>query len=1086
MSSGKLAWALDAVALAAAFVPGVGWAIRAGIILVSQAGSAYLRRRNLSQRQEGIAQNVTSSQVALPVIYGRTKVGLAVVDVRVDTTSENNERLAVVGAIAVGSENGGGIEDVESIYFDERLAILDPVFEGEPSTVGVMPAWIVDEVAKLEYGLHAGADDQVVDAELDTKFGAWGSSGAGKGIAHLVLWLRYDEDVYPTGIPNVTAILKGQKVYDPREETWGWSDNPALCVLDYLTSKRYGLGAAYAARDGGSLDEIDEDSFIAAANYCDETVSTPAGNQTRYTCNGWVDTGQPLMRNLAELLTSCRGQLIHEGGRFRLQINAPALPTTFELTEDNIVGDWEFFRAGMSQAPNKVVATFVDADAAWQPNDVAWPEASQSNGFLTNDAGFDNVLSIDLPFTNEYYRALQLGMVTLREAREDVGVVVTAKESALVLQVGQVVPLTHSTPGWTEKLMRVRAMGITQAGLVRLVLTEYDDDAYDLDALNTRDTMPGTDLPDPFTVEPPTDVTVQSNQLTAQGLVPRLLVTWTRSAHAFLAGYEVEYRPVEESEAEWLPAGAPGRDLTSMLIGPVQDRKLYDVRIRAKNTIGRTSEWVQVDDVMATIEPRAIARLDLDGNDLYLVWDALNPYGVDRFQYLVDDEDAPTEEETEASGDFESTGRGLIHSFDPTGPRRQKVWVGLIPQSPEPPGGGDRANGTFEVIPESWGADANRPKIALEYVGRGSGGKEKWQAVGTDNGDAVAVNLRVFAADADPVPDFTRYPAEGFASDPHVVPFEFTHPAYGDPDVIIQAYTEDEDGEVSDVDTRVSDWDTLPTGTLTLDVDPVDNEAYYRVDRKDTDSKSYRVRFKKGEEALPAFAASDFEVAGTNFGERVKVSSVCPGIEPVKDTEVLYGAGYTLNTTSTTAATQEAAERSEPIRANTSPAERKNIIKSAWLETSVRVSGGISWLETDLHYQVGDGVVSLLIVVTDGTTPNTTRVNLSGTEGRATGVYSFTNPPLTGTVTPYNAADADLGSGVVGPSFDVEEVVPPGAAKVKYGDSSFTGQQINLPATGYLAAASDSDGNPKVTLRFTKGTGAPGTLGVGEMYGRHA
>ncbi len=40
--------------------------------------------------------------------------------------------------------------------------------------------------------------------------------------------LEYDADAFPNGVPEVTAVVKGKKVYDPRTSTTAWSDNPAL------------------------------------------------------------------------------------------------------------------------------------------------------------------------------------------------------------------------------------------------------------------------------------------------------------------------------------------------------------------------------------------------------------------------------------------------------------------------------------------------------------------------------------------------------------------------------------------------------------------------------------------------------------------------------------------------------------------------------------------------------------------------------------------------------------------------------------------------------------------------------------------
>lgn len=90
------------------------------------------------------------------------------------------------------------------------------------------------------------------------------------------------DDVWQGGLPNVSVVVKGAKVYDPRESshlstnatTWEWSDNPALCLLNYLTNSEYGCSVSY--------DEIDIDSFISLANVCDEEITYSNKSSVRH------------------------------------------------------------------------------------------------------------------------------------------------------------------------------------------------------------------------------------------------------------------------------------------------------------------------------------------------------------------------------------------------------------------------------------------------------------------------------------------------------------------------------------------------------------------------------------------------------------------------------------------------------------------------------------------------------------------------------------------------------------------------------------------------------------------------------------
>ena len=72
--------------------------------------------------------------------------------------------------------------------------------------------------------------------------------------------------------------LRVKKIYDPRdsgqtfgtESTYEWSDNPALCFLDYISNNQYGKGLIES--------QINMSTFTAAANVADTQVDQPYFN----------------------------------------------------------------------------------------------------------------------------------------------------------------------------------------------------------------------------------------------------------------------------------------------------------------------------------------------------------------------------------------------------------------------------------------------------------------------------------------------------------------------------------------------------------------------------------------------------------------------------------------------------------------------------------------------------------------------------------------------------------------------------------------------------------------------------------------
>ena len=387
----------------------------------------------------------------------------------------------------------------------------------------------------------------------------------------------------------------------------GGGDNPALCVRDYLLSTIYGAAIPAA--------QIDESSFNTMANYYDETVSVPddAGgsrNQNRYTCNGWLSTQRSVRANLEELLSSCRGNLIYEAGKYRLFTTRSVTPSTIALTEDNILGDMEFTNAGNDEKLNVARATIIDPDKSYQPDTIQWPNAGATNTFLTDDNSFEKRLDLDLPFTNEDHRAENILDITLSESRQGIKVVLTATEEALQYQIGDVVPVTHSTPGWTSKNFWVMGIGLTQSSAVRLALVEYDASSYTHGTQDDAEQEPNTNLPNPFTVTAPTGLvlTAQLGQTSTGLSVPEILATWTDTAEAFIEKYVIEAKKTTDAIYQVYGQEEQGVGQHNIRPIPIEPGDIsWDVRISAVNTVGAQSGFLS-------------GSVNVDLYDRFVVW----------------------------------------------------------------------------------------------------------------------------------------------------------------------------------------------------------------------------------------------------------------------------------------------------------------------------------------------------------------------------------------------------------------------------------------------------------------------------------
>lgn len=603
---------------AAAFVAGnffTAGTLSAFLIVSSMMLSFYAANAGAASDEEQFAQGtLLGTEAPLPVVYGETKVGGRIVDVRVDPDSEDNKDIAVVVAWCLGSEGGTGIQSIKHLWFDDVLVVEDGVVSDEggvsPET-GYSPKRPV--VNFFDHQNYLGTHSQTVDSELNSRFTQWPSTSRLRGVAYTRFILTYDEEAYPTGLPRqFRALIRGQKVYDPRTETTGFSHNPALCLLDYLRSDKYGAAIP--------LDEIDIDSVKEDANYHDEIagsstnpVTSASYDYPRARISGAVDTGTRLEENIQRIAQSGRIEVIYESGKFKFHTNKVQTPVDFEFNEDNIIGDFRFDRMGNKDVPTSVTASFKDRFYGWEIDQVTFPEPGDETPFVDADGGIHNNLDINLSMCDDYSVAYNIAQVVFSEGREDQTVSFLADESATTLSVGDVVTATHETPGWDAKKFWVRALGLGPSGNVRVGLVEYDDTAYDFDPSTTVPSNPGTDLPNPFFMEPPTDVTGVSNdetafQLAVRGLFfPRIFVSWVDPQdEPFFSHIIVRYRkkeadgtPEEDHDPWEIREIEPGEQRA--LLAQVTNDETYVIEVRAVNTLGVGSEWVEI-EVLATTE----------------------------------------------------------------------------------------------------------------------------------------------------------------------------------------------------------------------------------------------------------------------------------------------------------------------------------------------------------------------------------------------------------------------------------------------------------------------------------------------------
>ena len=547
----------------------------------------------------GALANKASNNAPVPVIIGSRTVGGT--RVYLEINGDDNEYLHQVIVLSEGE-----IDAINDVYLNGVLS-SDSRFSG-----------LVDVVKKT------GSDAQaaVSSTDISNVPSSWTSSHKLSGFAYIYVRIKWDADAFPQGLPVITCDVDGKKTYDPRTSTTTFNHNPALAIRDYLINSRYGRSIPTS--------QIDDTAIIAAANYCDATVTKGGATSARYTCDGLINTAETSLSILQNLLSSCRGFLVFSAGQYKLVLDKTET-AVFTFSEDNIIGQWSIALGNKKTTYNRITAKFFNPERSWQLDQAV----IDSSSLRTDDNGLVLERQTMLPFTSNIYTAQQIATINLNQSRQGVTCQFTATIEALRVEVGDVVYVKHDTPGWDTlnsnqgKLFRVIAMSLQANDEVAVTCREYDSTVYDFGTIATVDATPNTALPDPSTVVAPTNLVAVSSGnalLNEDGTVtPVVKLSWTASADAFVSDYLINVRINGQTEtlAEYRTATTELSISAGLVVGTT-----YKFYVRAINSMGAKSGLVYAASHTVsgkTTNPAAVTSLTATAKPYSIILDWTNP-----------------------------------------------------------------------------------------------------------------------------------------------------------------------------------------------------------------------------------------------------------------------------------------------------------------------------------------------------------------------------------------------------------------------------------------------------------------------------
>lgn len=546
---------------------------------------------------KGYSVNTLGSSQPTAVIYGESKVGGVIF---FQTTTEGNSFLHSLVALCSHE-----IQGITTVYLNDEALTLD----GSGNVTA--PAKYVGKVVIKK---HLGTADQTADTDLITATlgneNKWTINHRARGIAYIYARFTFDADTFPNGVPQITALVQGKKPITTSGSE-SFSSNSARCLADYLVFS----GIA-------TLDEIDTTLWQAAETVCDQDVSLSTGaTEKRYTCNGAFTTDLAPKEIISGILGSMGGTLWYSQGKWKFKA-AVFTSTVLDIDEDDLRSSLSVqTRNSRRDNFNQIEGTFRGSESNWQTTN--YPTIDSTN-FLIADNNQENSIELNLPFTSSSATAQRIAKIALYRNREQLSISGTFGLRCLQLTVGDLIRVTNSRLGFSNKIFEVSEwnFGLNNEMSLEVIMSlqEISSNVFDWDADETAFETNNTILLSPFNV-PDIGLTITDDlRIVNEHVVNILIANTTCTFSERVDKIELEYKKSSDSEYTSLGTGLLGRFEILDLVADT-----YDIRARAINSLGVKGEYASV--LNRVINPESNPPSDVtnfsfsvSGGALFLKW----------------------------------------------------------------------------------------------------------------------------------------------------------------------------------------------------------------------------------------------------------------------------------------------------------------------------------------------------------------------------------------------------------------------------------------------------------------------------------
>lgn len=453
------------------FIAAYGAYVAVAVSVLSTVYSYASREKPKEMRpgDPGMKLNTCSTQEVLKIVYGVQKVGGNDVFMTLDSSGSGYDILWIVQTLSEGQCDGiYQVSGTDRVWLNDKLE----------STYG----------SYATYYFHSGSSNQTVDTHLAAAIPSW--TDPMRYTCYIVWKLKYNKDVYQS-LPARQVELKGRRLYDFRDATTAWSDNPVLCLYDYVTNTRYGMGI--------DSTKIDTTSWTSAANYCDTKG---------WTLNMAVSQADAAIDVVESICNHFRGALIWFDGKYYLRYCDTTVESSVMTITDAHIYQEQSGKAVISVAepsqfdsPDAIAVKFIDPNKNYVIDEI----------MVGDNTGV--VKSFELLGCTDREMASNLGTYYLERWQMDRVISGRFRSDCLQVEPNDLVTLNTTALSISNQLMRVREANILPDLTIELLL-EYDDDVLYDDSYNLNaENVYTCSLPDPSD-EPPAVVNAQLTEET--------------------------------------------------------------------------------------------------------------------------------------------------------------------------------------------------------------------------------------------------------------------------------------------------------------------------------------------------------------------------------------------------------------------------------------------------------------------------------------------------------------------------------------------------------------------------------------------